>query len=193
MIERRQSVQAKEDVGDPRQRLGMLFNFHEVSEEPSGNGDEISIADSFIYVLTGEPGLVQLGVSRDPNAVLAEKRLVSSFPVNLAYLCVVAGSLQNAYNLEGNVHAILDGHRPPAEWLAVAFDEVVAAINTTSQRHRINIAEIRHSDIGRVRRLSAERKTASARSAASKRRLHLCICVAALSVFAISLSIALVA
>lgn len=102
-------------------RPGVSFgrsDFRRAAEPPPAAGD-------FVYVVSGDHGLVKIGISNSPLARLATLQTASPYRLRLAFSAPACG---NAFEVEQAAHAILSAHRASGEWFAVSPDMAIAAL-----------------------------------------------------------------
>lgn len=71
------------------------------------------IDGSFIYVITGPPGMVKVGVTKNPRLRFATLQTGCPYPLKLVTLLATPGT---GFVVEARIHEILDDHRATGEW-----------------------------------------------------------------------------
>jgi hypothetical protein len=75
------------------------------------------IEGAFLYIISGPPGLVKIGVTTDPRARILALQTGSPYPLDFAAIVATPGS---GYNIEALVHQLLDPYHVSGEWFRVS-------------------------------------------------------------------------
>jgi hypothetical protein len=119
-------------------RPGISFTPNELLRRPSPRR-QLQGSGSFIYVISGDRGLIKIGVSANPTARLAQ--LQTSTPSRLSLIYV--GALRcSGYAIEAEAHRTLAGYRQNGEWFNVPPDLAIAAVCAAAFRLREPIASV---------------------------------------------------
>jgi hypothetical protein len=93
---------------------------------------------SFVYVISGEHGMVKVGVSTDPNTRIADLQTGSPFRLQFELIGMTTGQ---GYDIESLAHEMLDKHRAEGEWFAVPAAMAIAAVHAAAHElgHELTI------------------------------------------------------
>jgi hypothetical protein len=83
------------------------------------------IEGAFIYLITGPPGMVKVGVTTDPRGRLATLQTGSAYPLKFAAIMATPGT---GYVVEARIHEILQAYRASGEWFRVSPTRTLFAI-----------------------------------------------------------------
>jgi hypothetical protein len=112
-------------------RPGITFRLDELLRKPSPRSRPQQLQGRFIYIISGNHGLIKIGVSSNPSARLAQLQTASAVPLTIAYLAALRC---NGYAVEAAAHETLAGYRQNGEWFSCPVDMAVAAISAAAYR-----------------------------------------------------------
>lgn len=88
--------------------------------------EQAKVEGSFIYAITGPPGMVKVGVTTDPTGRFATLQTGSPYPLKLITLLATPGT---GFLVESRIHEILEDYRQSGEWFRCSPPRALFAIH----------------------------------------------------------------
>lgn len=89
-----------------------------------------AVQGAFLYVIQGAPGLIKIGVTKDPRGRMASLQTASPFPLSFAAIAATPGS---GFDIEERAHGMLSNRRVLGEWFRASPLTGINALTQAAQ------------------------------------------------------------